>query len=217
MRLDTADWATIASLATAAGTLVLALATFASVRSANRSAQVSERAFLSANRPLLVASQLSDPTEKVRFQDDHWVKLQGGHAYADSTDQAIYLAIALRNAGQGLALLDRWRVDTDPSTTDFNTPPPDPQTFRRLTRDLYITPGFTGFWQGAMRDPHDPQFGEVRAAIAERRLLLIDIEYADQEGGQRTTSRFAMTPFADNEWIPSIARHWRLDGHDPRQ
>ena len=31
------DWTTIASLATAGGTLVLALATFASVRSANRS------------------------------------------------------------------------------------------------------------------------------------------------------------------------------------
>jgi hypothetical protein len=32
-----ADWATISSLATAAGTLVLAVATFASVRSSNRS------------------------------------------------------------------------------------------------------------------------------------------------------------------------------------
>jgi hypothetical protein len=31
-----ADWTTISSLATAGGTLVLALATFASVRSANR-------------------------------------------------------------------------------------------------------------------------------------------------------------------------------------
>jgi hypothetical protein len=32
------DWATISSLATAFGTLVLAVATFASIRSANRSA-----------------------------------------------------------------------------------------------------------------------------------------------------------------------------------
>ena len=33
-----ADWATISSLATAGGTLVLAVATFAAVRSSNRSA-----------------------------------------------------------------------------------------------------------------------------------------------------------------------------------
>src|SRR5205823_1095888 len=35
-----ADWATISSLATAGGTLVLAAATFASVKSANRSARI---------------------------------------------------------------------------------------------------------------------------------------------------------------------------------
>ena len=36
------DWVTISSLATAAGTLVLAVATFASGRSANRTARVAE-------------------------------------------------------------------------------------------------------------------------------------------------------------------------------
>ena len=39
-----ADWATISSLATAGGTLVLAVAIFASVRSANRSARIAELA-----------------------------------------------------------------------------------------------------------------------------------------------------------------------------
>ena len=38
-----ADWVTISSLATAGGTLVLAVATFSSVRSANRSARVAEQ------------------------------------------------------------------------------------------------------------------------------------------------------------------------------
>ncbi len=37
-----ADWVTISSLATAGGTLVLAVATFGSVRSANRTARVAE-------------------------------------------------------------------------------------------------------------------------------------------------------------------------------
>jgi hypothetical protein len=210
-----ADWVTISSLGTAGGTLVLAVATFASVRSANRSAKVSERAFMAANLPLIVPSHITDPAEKVRFQDDRWVKLPGGHAYAEATDQVIYFAIALRNAGQGLALLDRWRVDTHTDPDVFSTPPPDPSTFRRLTRDLYITPGFTGFWQGAIRNPNDPQFKEVSAAITEHRLLLIDIEYADQEGGQRTTSRFALAYYNDH-WLPSVARHWRLDGNNPR-
>jgi hypothetical protein len=44
-----ADWVTISSLATAGGTLVLAVATFSSVRSANRSARVAERSLLAAN------------------------------------------------------------------------------------------------------------------------------------------------------------------------
>ena len=41
-----ADWVTISALATAGGTLVLVAATFASVRSANRSARATERALL---------------------------------------------------------------------------------------------------------------------------------------------------------------------------
>ena len=45
------DWVTISALATATGTLVLAVATFASVRSANRAARVAEQAFLMGQRP----------------------------------------------------------------------------------------------------------------------------------------------------------------------
>jgi len=37
------DWATIASVGTAAGTLVLAGATYSAVRSSNRSARIAER------------------------------------------------------------------------------------------------------------------------------------------------------------------------------
>jgi hypothetical protein len=45
------DWATIASLATAGGTLVLAVSTFASLRSANRAARAAERSFLVGLQP----------------------------------------------------------------------------------------------------------------------------------------------------------------------
>lgn len=46
MRRRMAHWATISSLATAGGTLVLAVATFSSVRSANRAARVAEKSLL---------------------------------------------------------------------------------------------------------------------------------------------------------------------------
>src|SRR5438132_10438433 len=48
------SWPTAASLATAAGTLVLALATFASVRSSNRSARIAELALQAQRRPVVV-------------------------------------------------------------------------------------------------------------------------------------------------------------------
>lgn len=61
------DWATISSLATAAGTLVLAMATFAAVRSSNRSARLAEIALQEQRRPLLTASRLEDPRQKIMF------------------------------------------------------------------------------------------------------------------------------------------------------
>src|SRR3954466_2460232 len=103
-----ADWATISALATAGGTMVLAVATFASVRSAQRAARTAERALLAGIRPVLVTSRLEDPPEKVGFVDDKWFRVQGGHAIAEATDDAVYLAMALRNVGTGLAVLDRW-------------------------------------------------------------------------------------------------------------
>ena len=64
-----ADWVTISSLATAGGTLVLAGATFASVRSANRAARVAERSLLAGLQPLLTTSHLEDTAQKVQFVD----------------------------------------------------------------------------------------------------------------------------------------------------
>lgn len=61
------NWETLASMGTAGGTLVLAIATFASVRSANRAARTAERALLAGLRPLLVTSRLQDPAQKIMF------------------------------------------------------------------------------------------------------------------------------------------------------
>jgi hypothetical protein len=63
------DWVVTSSLATAGGTLVLAVATFASVRSANKAARTAERALLAGTRPLLISSRMQDPPETVLFVD----------------------------------------------------------------------------------------------------------------------------------------------------
>ena len=99
----TTDWATIASFATALGTLVLAVATFSAVRSSNRSARIAEEAFQVNLRPVLVTSRLDDPIQKIRWIDDHWAQLEGNRASVELVDGSIYLAISVRNVGSGLA------------------------------------------------------------------------------------------------------------------
>ncbi len=209
-----ADWATIATLATAGGTMVLAAATFASVRSANRAARTAERALLAQIRPVLVPSRFEDPMEKVGFMDDKWLKVEGGRAAAEATTDAVYLAMALRNVGSGIAVLDRW--DFYPERVLNPTPHRETEDFRRLTRDLYVPPGDVGFWQGAFRQQDDHAFAEAAAAIRERRPMTIDVLYGDHEGGQRTITRFALIPRPDGGWITSVARHWNIDRPDPR-
>jgi hypothetical protein len=206
-------WAIAASLATAAGTLVLAAATFVAVRSSNRAARATERALLAGIRPVLVSSRLEDPPEKIGFSDDHWVRVPGGRAIAEVTDEAIYLAMAVKNVGTGLAVLDRW--DFEPVRDLSVATHRAPEEFRRLTRDIYVPAGDLGFWQGAFRDKEDPLFAAAAAAIAEPRAMQIDLLYRDHEGGQRMITRFALIPGHDG-WITAVGRHWNIDRSDPR-
>src|SRR5947209_4517095 len=105
-----ADWVTISSLATAGGTLVLAVATFSSVRSANRSARVAEQSLLVGLRPVLIPSRDEDPAERVRFGDGYTLALQGHGGAIETADGHVYMALALRNGGQGLAVLHGWQT-----------------------------------------------------------------------------------------------------------
>jgi hypothetical protein len=208
------DWATISSLATAGGTLVLAVATFSSVRSANRSARAAERSLLVGLRPLLIPSRLEDPTEKVHFIDDKWLMAPGGGGAAEAGPEAIWLVLALRNVGTGIAVLHGWHFQA--GRTDPDDPHPPVSDFRRLTRDLYVPAGDIGFWQGTFRDPSAPEFAAARDAINARDALTIDLLYGDHEGGQRVISRFMVYPRDDGRWISAAARHWNVDRPDPR-
>ncbi|HEY6473085.1 MAG TPA: hypothetical protein VIY26_09345, partial [Acidimicrobiales bacterium] len=90
--LASLSWATVATLATAAGTLVLAIATFAAVRSANRSARISEAAYRATLRPVLVTSRLNDPIQKMRWVDDHWATVEGSQASVEVVNGNMYMA-----------------------------------------------------------------------------------------------------------------------------
>jgi hypothetical protein len=208
------EWATVAELGTAAGTLVLAFATFASVRSANRTSRLAERSLLTQIRPLLLPARLEDPAEKVGFQDGHWVHVAAGMALADVTDDAIYLAITLRNVGAGLAVLDGWQFHAGQLVGPAEQP--DPDDFRRLTRDLYLPAKDRGFWQGTFRDPDEPIFQVAYDNISKREQFTIDVLYGDGEGGQRIITRFSVIPGREDNWITAVSHHWYVDQPDPR-
>jgi hypothetical protein len=212
--LATLDWPTVASLATACGTLVLAIATFASVRSANRSARVAEFALQEQRRPVLVQSRTEDPPQKIMFVDGHWMRVPGSHAVAEHIEGTVYLAMSLRNVGAGIGVLQGWvaRVGLLTSQVDHTAE----QDFRRLTRDLYIPAGDVGLWQGALRDPTEDAHTLVADAADRHETITIELLYSDQVGGQRTISRFHLTPVGEDAWLASVGRHWYLDQEGPR-
>jgi hypothetical protein len=207
-----ADWSTIASLATAGGTLVLAIATFSATRSSNRSARVAEQALMAGIRPLLLTTRYQDPPEKITWLDQHYSKAEGGRGVFEAEGEVVYLAGAVRNVGTGLAVLHGWHVMCK---YDPNRDPVAPQHFRRLNRDLYIAPNDQGFWQGAIRDTDDPDLPALRSLLTDRERFAVDVLYGDQEGGQRTVTRFGFTPI-DGAWLIATSRHYFLDRPDPR-
>ncbi len=230
-----ADWVTISSLATAGGTLILAVATYGSVQSANRSARVAELSLLAGVRPVLIPSRESDPLERVRFGDGQILNVPGHGAAVEFANDVVYLALALRNGGSGLGVLHGWRARAQPPRAtqvvprgarlfDDSEPTGNPvevqpslKEFRRQQLDLYIPAGDTGYWQGALRDPEEAGYGEVRDAIREQRGLWIDLLYGDYEGGQRTIVRIGVSPWPDTEGERAyVLRYWNVDREDPR-
>lgn len=209
-----ADWVTISSLATAGGTLVLALATFSAVKSANRSARVAERTLLAGLRPVLVPSRDEDPSESVRFGDAVTVVV-GGHAGAlEVHNDRVYVAMALRNGGSGLAIIHGWRAEVSEYT---GNDAPALDSFRRQQRDLYVPAGETGFWQGAVRERGDPYHEPLRRAAHSGDRILVDVLYGDYEGGQRTIARFGLSPAESGDGRRAeVVRYWNVDGGSPR-
>jgi hypothetical protein len=214
-----ADWPTVASLATAGGTLILAVATFSSVRSgqratriAERSSQIAERALLIGLRPVMVPSRASDPPEAVRFVEGRMIHVEGGMAGVEREGENYYFVIGLRNVGTGLGVLQAWHLTAPYVRSEQHA---EPAAFREQTRDLYVPAGDIGMWQGALRNPDDPVRAATAAAIDTRQPITIELLYSDQVGLQRTITRFSLIPTADS-WLAAMTRHWYLDWDGPR-
>jgi len=130
-----ADWATISSLATAGGTLVLAVATFQAVKSSNRSARIAEVALQEQRRPLLAQSRNDDPRQRIMFGDQHWVTVEGSRGAAEHVDGIVYLVMSLRNIGAGIGVCQAWSVRPGLERRVSEHVPED--QLRPQLRDLY--------------------------------------------------------------------------------
>jgi hypothetical protein len=214
------DWVTASSLATAAGTLVLAVATFAAVRSSNRSALIAEVALQEQRRPILVPSRLDDPVQKLNFADGQWIKADGGYGAAHHVGGNVYLAISLRNVGSGIGVCQAWIVNAGLTLTSQASTHRDIDQFRLQSRDLYIPGGDIGMWQAALRHPEDPLRAQLAAAIDGGQPITVELLYSDLTGRQRAITRFGLLP-ANPDGPPekrftTMSRVWFLDFDGPR-
>jgi len=213
------NWATIASLATAGGTLVLAVATFVSVRQGNRATRISEQAarvaeqsLLAGRRPLLANSRLQDPKQQIEFSEGEAVEVPGGHAGLQATDSVVYMAISIRNVGTGVAVLHGWHLHIGIQRERAHPPL---EEFITQNRDIYVAPGDIGFWEGAYRDPAAAPFQAAAAAIKAGETLLVSLLYGDYEGGQRVITQFIVRR-QEEAWLATVVRHFNVDRPDPR-
>jgi hypothetical protein len=138
------DWVEPAAIVvTAAATVILAIVTYLAVKGGDRTAHAAERAAAAAmetaqaaersadaamktltvqTRPILVSAHIDDPSQDIVFHYDHILKpkVEGMKpAVFEDTGDSIYVGIALRNIGLGMALLYGWRVYPNALTSDI--------------------------------------------------------------------------------------------------
>ena len=104
-------WSTVSSLATGAGTLVLAVATFAAVRSSNRSARIAEIALQEQRRPIFVPSRSRRSGAEAQLRRRPLDQARRAATRPPTVENGnVYLAISLRNVGNGIGVLQGWAV-----------------------------------------------------------------------------------------------------------
>jgi hypothetical protein len=206
-----ADWVAISSLATAGGTLALAITTYGSVRSANRAARAAEASLLAGLRPLLVESAESDAVQHVNFADVTALPVPGGGAFVGFVEGMLYVVLSLKNVGPGIAVLHGGRVYGRQRDSRGDHSPVE--ELQMLQRDLYIPAGDIGYWQIAFRE--DDELRRELATAMEAGQISAEVLYGDYEGGQRVITRYGIRRMGDG-WQISTIRHWQLDRSDVR-
>jgi hypothetical protein len=179
-------------------------------------------------RPVLVPSHEDDLLERIRFGDGQIVQVPGHGGAGEVHNDNVYMALGLRNGGNGLAVIHGWRarvrIDSENPGAGRVDDVPDLDEFRQQQLDLYIQAGDSGFWQGAFRDPSVPGYEEVRRSLDNGGAIQVDLLYGDHEGGQRAIARFVISPWPTEDDRPDIqdpmraivVRYWNVDGYDPR-
>ena len=124
------------------------------------------------------------------FVDRHWMSVDGGHAGVELADGVVYLAMPVRNVGNGIAVIEILGLPFAGQLTvgDVGI---EVEHFRPQTRSLWIPPGDVGFWQAALRDETEEIFGVIAEAIGEG-AVTVELLYRDHEGG-RTVTRFSLS------------------------
>jgi hypothetical protein len=214
-------WSTWAEVGTALGTLVLAAATFSSVRSSSRTARIAERALLVSQRPVLAPSGPDDPAAEVQFADGKVFSLSPGRPLVERSGGTIYLAIPLCNLGAGIAVLRAYSLEAESGRNVAQDPqgvarhrrgdaPPSVSSFAPQQRDLLISTGRIGFWQAALRDPESASHAAMAEAIDTAGRITVDVLYGDHEGGQPTVTRLVVLPDESGAWRCDATRNWNL-------
>jgi hypothetical protein len=214
-------WATWAEVGTAVGTIVLAGATFSSVRASSRMSRIAERALLASQRPVLAPSGPDDPATQVQFADGQVFPLAAGRPLAERLGATIYLAVPLCNLGAGIAVLRAYHLQADPAEKVAEDPhgaarhrrgerPPSVSSFATQQRDLLISAGRVGFWQAALRDPSTSLYAATAETLDTAGRITVDVLYGDHEGGQATITRLVLLPDESGAWRCDATHHWNL-------
>src|SRR5439155_26018284 len=133
------------------------------------------------------------------------IAVPGGRAAIEIVDDNLYVVLSVRNVGSGIAVLHGGVVYPRRERPVSRDVPPL-ESFRLLTRDIYIPPGDVGFWQIAFRDDTEER-RELLAGV-EAGLLAADVLYGDFEGGQRAVVRYAIGREDDGAWHLTTVSHW---------
>jgi hypothetical protein len=126
----------------------------------------------------------------------------GSGAHIQIVDGNVYLAMSVRNAGSGIAVLHGWHLRLESLLSDHAHAERD--EFRPQQRDLYIPGGDIGFWQGAIRDPRIRMYRELVERVEARAVFLIELLYTDHQGDQPSITAFVVNPLDEGDGWSSV-------------